>query len=267
MHYIEFPFPFDNRLTSQDILRTRREQLKLTQQQVATGAHLQLRQYQRIESGERNLETATLKTALSICAVLKLDPFTFLPEGELMNKYYELNTKGNNTWATEELLTLLISQACDIYNEEFGTNYSLDNIKIAFCTLDNIVDVYRGFTAEYGFHSEMKVLSDFESELAEAFIGQTDIDDPNHIDGILLRLDPPKEFSDQKYYQLVIVHELAHIFCTTHELESAGKSGQRFYDLYCEGKEGSPAEQFNNGFISAGYAILNIALRLNTHGR
>ena len=44
----------------------------------------------------------------------------------------------------------------------------------------------------------MKVLSDFESELAEAFIGQTDIDDPNHIDGILLRLDLPKEFSDQK---------------------------------------------------------------------
>lgn len=255
MHYIEFPFPFDNRLTSQDILRTRREQLKLTQQQVAAGARLQLRQYQRIESGERNLENATLKTALSICAVLKLDPFTFLPEGELMNKYYELNNKETNTWATEELLTLLISQACDLYNEEFGTKYSLDNIKVAFCTLDNIVDVYREFTAKYGFHSEMKVLSDFESELAEAFIGQTDIDDPYHVDGILLRLDHPKEFSDQKYYQLVIVHELAHIFCTTHELETAGKAGQRFYDLFCEGKEGSPAENFNNGFISAGYAI------------
>jgi hypothetical protein len=101
----------------------------------------------------------------------------------------------------------------------------------------------------------MKVLSDFESELAEAFIGQTDIDDPNHVDGILIRLDPPKEFSDQKYYQLIIVHELAHIFCTTHELETAEKAGQRFYDLYCEGKENTPAENFNNGFISAGYAI------------
>lgn len=75
MNFISFPLAYDDRITSQEILRTRREKLGLSQQQVAKAAKLQLRQYQRIESGERNLETATLRTALAICAVLKLDPY------------------------------------------------------------------------------------------------------------------------------------------------------------------------------------------------
>lgn len=256
MNFIAFPFPYDECLTSQDILRTRREQLRLTQQQVAAGAKLQLRQYQRIESGERNLESATLKTALAICAVLKLDPYTFLPEGEIMNKYYELSERDTSSWETEESLTLLISQGCDLFNEKCGTNYSLDNIKVAFCTAENIVDVYRDFTQKYGFASEMKAITDFEDVLAEAFVGQTDIDSLDHVDGILIRLDLPKNVKYKEHlYQMTIIHELAHIFCSTHEIKTAGKAGQGFYDLYCAGKPGTPADQFNNGFMNAGYAI------------
>lgn len=69
------------------ILRARREELALSQQQVAEGAGILLRQYQRLETGERNIESASLKLALSICAVLQLDPFTFLPGAEGMNAY------------------------------------------------------------------------------------------------------------------------------------------------------------------------------------
>ncbi len=255
MNFINFPLAYDDRITSQEILRTRREKLGLSQQQVAKASKLQLRQYQRIESGERNLETATLRTALAICAVLKLDPYTFFPEGEVMNKFIEISCKQSATTDIEETLTTFFQQACELYNDYFGTSYSLDNIKVAFCTLDNIVEVYNEFTQKYGFHSEKRIMSDFESVLAEAFVGQTDIDDPAHVDGLLIRVDPPKELADLDYYKIMLVHELAHIFCTTHEIETAWKAGQRFYDLYCAGTPETPSEEYNDGCMNAGYAI------------
>lgn len=66
--------------TERDILRNRREELGLTQQQVAEAAHIQIRQYQRLESGERNISGASMRIGLSVCAVLRLDPYRFLPE-------------------------------------------------------------------------------------------------------------------------------------------------------------------------------------------
>lgn len=61
------------------ILSRRRKQLRMTQQQVADAAHIQLRQYQRLESGERSMASASLRIGLSICSVLKLDPRRFVP--------------------------------------------------------------------------------------------------------------------------------------------------------------------------------------------
>ena len=61
------------------ILKARRNELKLTQQQVANEAEIQLRQYQRLESGERTMASASLRIGLSICYVLKLDPYRFYP--------------------------------------------------------------------------------------------------------------------------------------------------------------------------------------------
>lgn len=62
------------------ILQNRRKSLKMSQQQVADAAHIQLRQYQRLESGERSMYGASLRIALSICNVLQLDPYRFVPE-------------------------------------------------------------------------------------------------------------------------------------------------------------------------------------------
>ena len=60
------------------ILFSRREQLGLTQQQVADMANIQLRQYQRMESGERYISGCSMRIGLSICAVLLLDPYDFM---------------------------------------------------------------------------------------------------------------------------------------------------------------------------------------------
>lgn len=61
------------------VLSDRRKQLGMTQQQVADAARIQLRQYQRLESGERTMASASMRIGLSICYVLKLDPFRFWP--------------------------------------------------------------------------------------------------------------------------------------------------------------------------------------------
>lgn len=65
-------------------LRYRREEFGMSQQQVADAAGISLRQYQRFESGERSISSASMRIGLSICHVLKLDPYRFvvLPTSE-----------------------------------------------------------------------------------------------------------------------------------------------------------------------------------------
>lgn len=63
------------------ILFQRRKELKMTQQQVADKAGIQLRQYQRLENGERNISSSSGRIMLSICAALRLDPYLFIGKG------------------------------------------------------------------------------------------------------------------------------------------------------------------------------------------
>lgn len=64
--------------TAEAILRRRREQLGLTQLQVATAAGINLRQYQRLESGERPISGTSLRIGLAVCRALRLDPYRFV---------------------------------------------------------------------------------------------------------------------------------------------------------------------------------------------
>lgn len=59
--------------TEHGILRDAREKLGLTQQQVADIAKIQLRQYQRFESGERNLSSSSFNIACKVLKALELD--------------------------------------------------------------------------------------------------------------------------------------------------------------------------------------------------
>lgn len=83
LHYTFIPYEFpksrDGRficmLDDGQILRSRREQLGLSVQQVADMAGLKFSQYQRLESGERFFTGCSMKTGLAVCAVLLLDPY------------------------------------------------------------------------------------------------------------------------------------------------------------------------------------------------
>jgi len=75
----EFPTTADGKyiamIPDNCILQRRREQLDLTQQQVAEMANMPLRQYQRIEQGQSDLRSSKMEHGLAICAALLLDPY------------------------------------------------------------------------------------------------------------------------------------------------------------------------------------------------
>lgn len=65
-----------------DMLRKARRTKRLSQQAVANMADLYLREYQRVEMGERSMDRISMKTGLSICAVLGIDPMEIVFHGK-----------------------------------------------------------------------------------------------------------------------------------------------------------------------------------------
>ena len=65
-----------------EIIRAARDAMGYSQQQVATIIGVHVRQYQRIECGERDIRYASMKLGLSICAVLGIDPLVLVFGGE-----------------------------------------------------------------------------------------------------------------------------------------------------------------------------------------
>ncbi len=65
------------------ILRNRREELNMTQEQLALEVGMHLQQYQRLEYGDRSFSKVNVRQALVICAALGLDPYEVVFENEL----------------------------------------------------------------------------------------------------------------------------------------------------------------------------------------
>ena len=59
------------------ILSEKRQILRLTQQEVADRAKITLRQYQRLESGERNIMTSSFRLACRVIEALDMDVSKF----------------------------------------------------------------------------------------------------------------------------------------------------------------------------------------------
>ena len=55
------------------LLKEKRKVLDLTQQQVADKAKIKLQQYQKFESGERNIKTASFQLAWRVIEALEMD--------------------------------------------------------------------------------------------------------------------------------------------------------------------------------------------------
>lgn len=78
----EFPQSDDGKytalVTEDSILKIRRDQLGLSQQNVADMTQIPLTQYQRLESGDNVLAGASMRIGLAVCAALLLDPYDFI---------------------------------------------------------------------------------------------------------------------------------------------------------------------------------------------
>ena len=64
------------------ILKDARLRIGYSQQEVANVIGVHIKQYQRLEYGERDIRNCSMKTGLAICAVLCIDPFTLVFGGE-----------------------------------------------------------------------------------------------------------------------------------------------------------------------------------------
>ncbi len=82
MDYIPYEFPkekigdqiFEVIQLEHHVLQQRRKELKLTQQEVADRAGIQLRQYQRMESGDQSVGGTSSRILFSVCQILHLSP-------------------------------------------------------------------------------------------------------------------------------------------------------------------------------------------------
>ena len=61
-----------------EILYNQRKALGLTQQEVSQLVGIHVRQYQKFESGEIEMASASLRITLTICDILNLDPHLFV---------------------------------------------------------------------------------------------------------------------------------------------------------------------------------------------
>ena len=63
--------------TAAAVLSERRQMLRMTQQEAADRANITLRQYQRLESGERNILTSSFGLACRVVEALDMDVSKF----------------------------------------------------------------------------------------------------------------------------------------------------------------------------------------------
>ena len=75
------------------VLRETRAKLGMTQQQVADKARIQLRQYQRLENGERQIFTSTFDTSCRVLEALGLDPLKYIHGEYVLGEEFDLFAK------------------------------------------------------------------------------------------------------------------------------------------------------------------------------
>ena len=117
--------------------------------------------------------------------------------------------------------------AASIFNERLGTEFGVDNLVLRCFQTENQQEVFEQFCKQYfPDRLEDRYTEDGYFDFhASAFVGKED-----GVDGILLRTDIARHPAELKH---ILLHELAHIFCTRNEL-----GGDNFYGRYHQPRRG-----------------------------
>lgn len=146
----------------------------------------------------------------------------------------------NSRCPKKEYIESVIEICKQILNETLGENFFKDNnLKVAFCNSKNGAAVYEEFCEQFFPLYLGEGYSSTTLFTAQAFTNEQD-----GIYGILVCLDTGPE-SDE-WYQ-IILHEMSHIFCITHEI-----GGENFSTKYSEANMGSKPKYWN---VNIGYAV------------
>lgn len=132
--------------------------------------------------------------------------------------------------------------AAETLNERMGTEFSEDNLVLRCFQTENQQEVFGEFCKQYfpdRLTDRYKEDGYFDFH-ASTFVGEGE----SGVDGVLLRTDI--ERTPATLYH-ILLHELAHIFCTRNEID-----GDNFYERYCMDDTISREE---DGTINAGYAV------------
>ena len=132
--------------------------------------------------------------------------------------------------------------AAETLNERMGTEFSEDNLVLRCFQTENQQEVFGEFCKQYfpdRLTDRYKEDGYFDFH-ASAFVGEGE----SGVDGVLLRTDI--ERTPATLYH-ILLHELAHIFCTRNEID-----GDNFFERYCMDDTISREE---DGTINAGYAV------------
>ena len=134
----------------------------------------------------------------------------------------------------------LVDMAFDIFNQQMDTDYSRENVEVKLITAKTADKEIAEFLMRYPEACEEQMLeSGYYREIkAEAFVT------PKRY-GIIVRTDIPDQGLQWRH---VILHEISHIYCITHELPD----GENFFRKYCLDYAES---SFEDGMINGGYAI------------
>lgn len=135
-----------------------------------------------------------------------------------------------------QTITEIACAAFEHFNRKMKTNYTSDNVKLAFYDNSDADTQYERFCEEY-FPDRLMDSNKLRNALASAFTGKD-------FDGIMVRRD----FSGgQSELFTIVLHELSHIWCTHNEIPTGD-----FFDRYCKGNS---ENTLLDGTINAGYAI------------
>lgn len=137
---------------------------------------------------------------------------------------------------TTQAIEKIARAAFEHFNRRMKTNYTSDNVKLAFYDNSDADAQYERFCEEF-FPDRLTDNDELKNALASAFTGKD-------FDGIMIRRDFSGSHSE---LFTIVLHELSHIWCTHNEIPTGD-----FYDRYCKGNS---ENTLLDGTINAGYAI------------